>query len=409
MIFYGANLERVSSSLELLTKAYGLQEVSILLQSSFISIGAYLPDGTYGYRQATIPAPELNLGRVRDLNALCRRIVRDHPAPEKLGGMLRDALALKGYPAWLVNLCQVGALCSVCMMFGGGVHEVVGIALIVLCLQQIMRLLARPGFDQVVFNAILMFAGCVMAWVIDSDYGMDIPTILITMCIMLIPGIALVNAARNLLCGNERNGVLQILKAVIETLSMAFGIFMAILLLGIDLSVPDVVVYGPTDALFLIVLSFAVSLFNGICFQIAPKDLFLAGLGGAILRIAMILLTPVVPNLMLQSAFIAIVPSLYAEILGGSRRQPSTYYLYPSILPMIPGGQFYYAMVGLFSGNMALFRHNGQECALVLIGMSVGFSISSVAAHYVRRMNHLHFDPDRPLDNHPAAATDRNP
>ena len=409
MIFYGANLERVSSTLEMITRTYGLTEVSTLLQSNFVSLGAYLPTGEYAYRQASIPTMEVNLGKVRNLNDLSLRIVQDHPKEEELSGLLQEAVSLKGYPGWLVNLAQVGALCSVAMMFGGGVQEVICIALIVLCMQQAMRFLSKPGFDQVVFNAILMFGGSVLTWVLDSDYGVDIPTILITMCIMLIPGIALVNAARNLLCGNERNGVLQILKAVIETLSMAFGIFMAISLLDIDLSTWEVVVNGSAGPLFLIVLSFAVSFFNGICFQIAPRDLILAGLGGALLRVGMILLTPIIPNLMVQSAFIAIIPSLYAEFLAGLRHHPSTYFVYPSILPMIPGGQFYYAMVGLFGGNIALFHINGMACALVLIGMSIGFSISSVVAHYVRRMNSLHFDPDRPLQNYAFLKKDVNP
>lgn len=42
--------------------------------------------------------------------------------------------------------------------------------------------------------------------------------------LMIIPGIPLVNAVRNLFCGNEMNGILQLMSVLLASLSLALGI-----------------------------------------------------------------------------------------------------------------------------------------------------------------------------------------
>ena len=49
---------------------------------------------------------------------------------------------------------------------------------------------------------------------------------------MMIPGIPLVNAVRNLLCGNEMNGILEILKVLMETVAIVLGLVLSIYLFG---------------------------------------------------------------------------------------------------------------------------------------------------------------------------------
>lgn len=57
-------------------------------------------------------------------------------------------------------------------------------------------------------------------------------SIIITSSMMMIPGIPLVNAVRNLLCGNEMNGILEILKVLMETMAIVLGLVLSIYLFG---------------------------------------------------------------------------------------------------------------------------------------------------------------------------------
>ena len=390
MIVSGANLERVQVALEKISRAYHLKDTSIYLQCNLISMAGRLPDGEYVFRQVDIPDPDIHLSRLSALNKVCYQVIREKPEGKKLESMLKDSTAGKEYSTLSIRIAQILGLSCVCMMFGGGLREVLSSMFVIAFLQQIQRLMSKPNIEQVVVNAVMLFAGTVLAYLLDTDFGLEIPVVLITLSIMVIPGIPMVNAVRNLLCGNEQNGNMQILKIVIETMAMAGGLYLGLSLFSLHGEVKDAVLSGPTNPLILIVLSFLVSVFTGYTFRIASGDLVLAGIGGAISRIMLIQLTLVFDNPLAYTALAAFVAALYAEFLAGKRKDPSTYFIYPAILPMIPGGSFYLAVLGLYQNNIRMFTANARECILSLFGMSIGFVISSIVAHYWRKMQSVH-------------------
>ena len=82
----------------------------------------------------------------------------------------------------------------------------------------------------------------------------------------------------------------------------------------------------------------------------------------------------------------ALAAGLYAEAMATVRRDPSTYYIYPAIIPMIPGDLFYYALVGVYINDAQMVSSYSVNCLLTLLGMSIGFVLSSIVAHYIRKM-----------------------
>ena len=49
-----------------------------------------------------------------------------------------------------------------------------------------------------------------------------------------------------------------------------------------------------------------------------------------------------------------------------------------------PKDLFFYALLGVYNHNPEMVRTNRINCALTLAGMSIGFVLSFVAAHYIR-------------------------
>ena len=139
------------------------------------------------------------------------------------------------------------------------------------------------------------------------------------------------------------------------------------------------------DNLILVFVSFMASFGFGMVFRITGKDLLLAGLGGALTRIVLILLTQVFEERFLYVMCSALFASAWGELMASIRKDPSTYFIYPAIVPLIPGDLFYYTMTGAIRGDYLLFSVNGVSCLLTLLGMSVGFVLSSTIAHYVRK------------------------
>ena len=103
-------------------------------------------------------------------------------------------------------------------------------------------------------------------------------------------------------------------------------------------------------------------------------------------RLALVSLLTVTSSRLLYVTLSATAAALFAECLAVMRRQPSTYFLYPAIIPLIPGDLFFYALVNLYLGNKTGFEANGIECLLSLSGLSIGFVLSSTVLHHVRKI-----------------------
>ncbi|MGX8698695.1 MAG: threonine/serine ThrE exporter family protein [bacterium] len=386
MVLAGANLERVNISIERVCHAYGLREVCCLLLSTRVELSARDEEGRYASRAAAIPPAGIDLRTLKSLNRLSYTICEKKYEPSQLMWYLEEAGRTIPYPDWAVMLARVAAMGCLCLIFGGTWRELIPVAIVTALMHYVMLLMALPSLDKIVSNAITMLiATAAVLLLVETGISDNIPVIIITISMVVIPGIPLVNAVRNLLCGFEMNGTLQLLKVTIETLALAMGIFVAMSFFGPDLAAYDVTVTAMSDPLGLILLSFAASVSFGVVFHIAPKDLPLAGLGSALTRVALILFSTVFPTRLVYVTLAALVASLYAEFLAGARKDPSTYFVYPSIVPLIPGDLFYYALIGVYMGERTMFETNAANCLLTLTGMSIGFVLSSIIAHYIRK------------------------
>ena len=389
MIIAGANLERVHLAVEVICKAYGLKDISIFFLSSYISLGAYDSEGNYSSRQASIPSAGIHLERLKSLNQLSYKVAEITPNPKVLDQMLERAMQVQEYNTIIVLLGRICAMTCLSFMFGGTIREVFPVAAVTALMHFLMPLLENTGLDRIVINALTMFISTLAALaLVYSGFSNNLAVILITISMIVIPGIPLVNAMRNLLCGREINGILQMLKIVIETLALGMGMYVAIALFGGEALKGAENAVPLANPYILVILSYAASIGFGIVFMIPQKDLWLAGLGGALARLALVTLTPVTDNRLLFVTLAAMAAALYAEFLAVTKRIPSTYFVYPSIIPLIPGDLFFFALAGLYIGNKAGVETNGINCLLSLAGLSIGFVLSSAVAHHIRRSHY---------------------
>ena len=106
-------------------------------------------------------------------------------------------------------------------------------ALVSFCLFWINRALSRLRTDKIINNIVSMFLGTVLAFLlVKVGLIVDTQWTLISISLLMIPGIPLVNAFRNLICGHEFNGILQLLNVFLESASLAAGMYFAVILMG---------------------------------------------------------------------------------------------------------------------------------------------------------------------------------
>ena len=385
MIMSGANVERVNLAIERVLSPYELNDVSIFLLPTYVSVSAKDRSGYSAVRQASIPAGGINLTRLMSLNRLSYTVNEQSPSPDRLAGLLEKASDTKDYRDPVVLLGQICAMSCLALLFGGGMREIICAAVVTALAHYLLILLAIPGVDKILTNALLM-------WIITSAVFLlaaagitnKQPVVIVTALMLVIPGIPLTNAVRSILCGNELSGGMQTMRVTVETMALATGIFLSMVMFS-SADLLNTPVGGTiTNPFVLILLAFGTSFFLGVVFRILLRDLWLAGLGGAITRIVLLILTPLCarPVYAVAAAFVA---SIYAELLGKLQKKPSTYYTYPAIIPLIPGDLFFYTLIGINQKNSEMVRTNGFDCALTLVSMSVGFALSFAIAHYVRK------------------------
>ena len=389
MILSGSSLERTSLAAEIICHSYSLSEVSIFLLSTQMSIAARDSEGNYSSRQISIPPAAIHLERLRSLNRLSYKVAEITPNPKTLDQMLERSMNVPCYSECVIIGGKICAMVCLGFMFGATFLDILPIVAITVLIHFLMSCLEHTGLDHILTNSLTMWvASSCAVMLIYGGFGVNFAVTMTTVSMLVIPGIPLVNAMRNLLCGREINGILQMLKITVDTGALAAGIYAAFMMFG-GVVLNDAA-HGLSNPFMLVALSFLASVGFGIVFSIPPKDLWLAGLGGALSRISLIVLPTMIESRLLYMTLSASVAALYAEFFAVKRRQPSTYFIYPSIIPLIPGDLFFYAISGLYLGNRSWTEINGVNCLISLLGLSAGFVFASAAAHHIRIRRYIY-------------------
>ena len=398
MIASGANIERVNLSIERICHAYGLHDVTCANLTSRISISAKDENKRYAHRQTDVPPQNINLEKLKKLNNLAFDVCKDKPKEDTLYDLLHD-IKTNDFPWWVMMIGFLVAMLGLARIFCAGWSEILVVELNTLLLFGLSRALTKVHINKIITNFFSMFLCSLIAMgfyamhFINSFY-----IVVITNAFFLIPGIPMINCARNILCGNEMNGAIDLLKVLLEVCSIVAGVAAAYAILGGAIDYPLIEDsfnlrnnLDPWLSSFeLIVLTLMASTGFSVVFNIQLKDLPFAALGGVIVRVVHILFKLAFPTYaFVYTIFAAFFAALYSEILAIFKKEPSTLYLYPSIVPLIPGDLFYYTALAIIWGNASLLKQFGPDLALSLVGISVGFVLCSTIVHYIRKFKFL--------------------
>lgn len=233
MLYTGANLERVDDTMTRICLSYHLESVSIFSLSGTIMVSARAADGTYGSRQISVPPASIHLEKLNRLNRLSRQVCAKTPEPAALSGLLEEAGQVEEYSVVTVILGYLAAMTSLCVILGGNIHDVVAADCITAVLFGMIRWLSRPNLNHIIVNTLCMWAaGTIAIFLVRLGIGEHVFSIIITNSMMMIPGIPLVNSVRNILCGNEMNGIIEFFKVVLETIAIVLGLILSIYMFG---------------------------------------------------------------------------------------------------------------------------------------------------------------------------------
>ena len=109
-----------------------------------------------------------------------------------------------------------------------------------------------------------------------------------------------------------------------------------------------------------------------ISFNIRGKKLLFATLGGTVSWAVFLALAPLVPGEAMRYFLATAAITVYGEILARCMKTPTTTFLVPSIIPLIPGSALYYTMNYALNKQWAEFSHRGFYTLQLALSLAVG-------------------------------------
>lgn len=119
-----------------------------------------------------------------------------------------------------------------------------------------------------------------------------------------------------------------------------------------------------------------------ILFNIRGRKLVLATLGGLISWSVFLGIEPVLPGEASRYFVAAAVVTVYGEVMARTVKTPTTTFLVPSIVPLIPGSALYYTM------NYALNKQWGQfsNQAFYTLQLALSLAVGIIAVTTLTRL-----------------------
>lgn len=114
------------------------------------------------------------------------------------------------------------------------------------------------------------------------------------------------------------------------------------------------------------------SLGFSILFHIRGKNLLVASLGGLMSWTVFLLLEPIIPGESLRYFFASSAVTVYAEVFARVMKTPTTTFLVPSLIPLIPGGSLYYTMNYALNEQWSAFAGKAFDTLELALALALG-------------------------------------
>lgn len=235
MVRCGAEVARAEDSIERMLVAYGFPEfrVNVFIIVSNIQVTAEAPDGRIITQIRRMIKSDVNFDRLDYLNDLCRKVCSEKFEPEEIQRRISEIMN-RPEPR-LRSLISGSALVTAgfCLFFGGSLRDAAAAAFMGVVIMLVEMIVERTESNSLVVNFIVsLIAGIVAILLVKAGLGVDKDTIMIAGIMILIPGIALTNAVRDMLAGEQATGLLRFTNALLVSAAIAGGFALAIILLG---------------------------------------------------------------------------------------------------------------------------------------------------------------------------------
>lgn len=378
MLLCGGEVSRVEDTISRILKSCGAQRVEVFTILSFISLTAVFDEerALTENRRVSIVAYSNDFTRLEELNALSRRICREGLSPDQMAEALA-AIDLpprrKQFRELYLMLGYILSGAAFAQFFGGSWLDSLGAGLCCLAVWFLNWFLKR-GALQRLFHAfsVSFTAGALCYLMILLGLGEHPGQVMMAVIMVLIPGIAITNAMREVLISDTISGILRLVESLLIASAVAFGFALA--MYAFKGLFPEETFTSLTAKVpWLQVLAAAAGTLGfALLFNSRPRRLIFGALGGGLTWVVYLILSRFVGSDFLSVALAAAFGAGYAEVMARVCKAPATVFTILSEIALIPGGSLYITMHHLVGGRQAQALSYGLHTLTVALAIAVG-------------------------------------
>nr|WP_326166906.1 threonine/serine exporter family protein [uncultured Oscillibacter sp.] len=226
LMYSGAEIYRVEESARRLLNAYGLAAPEVFAIPNCVIVSVATPQGHPITRMRRVPSHGTDIELLERCNALCRRLCAEIPPLDEARAAI-DALCAdmpRHSPRWVLLGYGV-APAFFAPLFGGGPMDLLGAFLCGLavggCLLYGGRFLGANSFFR---TAVCSAAASLLAMaLVRAGLGESVDVVTIAALMVLVPGMALTNAMREIMAGDTFSALSRAADAILAASAIALG------------------------------------------------------------------------------------------------------------------------------------------------------------------------------------------
>ena len=231
LMFSGAEIYRVEESVTRLLLAYGVAEPQVFAIPNCLIISLTTPEGQSITRMSRIPSHGTDIELLERCNALCRNLCKSPvPLPQARGQVDELRTQRRSYRPRQVLAGYFIAPTFFTPLFGGGFWDGLAAGLCGLavgwCVIFGRKLLGSNNFVRTIAASLAGALGALL--LVLLGLGRDVDTITIGVFMVLVPGIALTNAMREIMAGDIISGLSRAAEAILTGAAISLGAALAL-------------------------------------------------------------------------------------------------------------------------------------------------------------------------------------
>lgn len=394
LLHCGASVSRVENAVERICMAYGVVEVNAWVVPSMVIACIVTPEGDTFTQMERVYIITNNLQKMERYNQLSRDICTKKLPLSIAEQSARKVREERYYKTWQLVLSGAIAAGAFSVLFGGSVADAFLTTIIGAVMTYLNIVLSVKSFNSYARSFMLSVLGgclCILFSATFDAIGIEChcSMIIIGTIMVVAPGLMVCNAVRDLFVGDLFSGTFQILNGILTMLAIVAGYATSMIIFD------NIAVFNEPFAregvsyyvYSLIAGVFGVAGFS-LMFSISLKRLPYATLNAIITYVIYLLLMKFNGDVFTANFVATVYGAIASEALARITKAPSTVYIIPAIIILVPGGALYYTLNYLVQGDWANCQTWGINTALIFLGIAVGLSIVAALFQIIHPIKH---------------------